>query len=154
MSPLEARRVAIGGDHTTVAYKRSLVAFLEEELRVEVEDVGTHTTDSCDYPDLAAGVARAVATGRCERGIVLDAAGIGSAMAANKIPGIRCAVCHDLATTRNARLHNDANLLSLGTRVVNVGFARTLVRTFLTTAFEGGRHQRRIDKITRLEGSR
>jgi ribose 5-phosphate isomerase B len=146
--------VAIGGDHTTVAFKAALRRFLEEELRSSVEDVGTHTEASVDYPDLAAAVARAVASGRCERGIVLDAAGIGSAMAANKIPGIRCALCHDLATTRNSRAHNDANLLALGTRVVNPGFARTLVRVFLTTPFEGGRHQRRVDKITKLETGR
>jgi ribose 5-phosphate isomerase B len=104
-----------------------------------------------DYPDFAAAVAREVATGRCERGIVIDAAGIGSAIAANKISGVRCAVCHDDATTLNSREHNDANVLSLGAKVVHRGAAVKMARLFLTTEFGGGRHQRRVQKIRARE---
>jgi ribose 5-phosphate isomerase B len=104
-----------------------------------------------DYPDYAAAVAREVAAGRCARGIVIDAAGIGSTMAANKVDGARCALCHDDATVRNAREHNDANLLALGARVVNRGLAVRMVRLFLTTPFGGGRHERRVRKIMALE---
>jgi ribose 5-phosphate isomerase B len=104
-----------------------------------------------DYPDYAAAVAREVAAGRCARGIVVDAAGIGSAMAANKIAGVRCALCHDDRTVVNGREHNDANVLSLGARTVNRGLAQRLVRLFLTTPFAGGRHERRVQKIMALE---
>jgi ribose 5-phosphate isomerase B len=116
-----------------------------------VHDCGTHSTEAVDYPDYAAAVAREVASGRCARGIVVDAAGIGSSMAANKIPGVRCALCHDDATTMNAREHNDANVLALGARVVHRGLATRLVRLFLTTPFGGGRHERRVQKIMALE---
>ena len=151
----EARRsVALGSDHAGFALKRQLKAYLAEELSVDVVDCGADSPDSVDYPDIAAKVAREVIAGRCGRGIVIDGAGIGSTMAANKLPGIRCALCHDLFTVQNARRHNDANILALGSNVVNAGFARTLVRRFLSTPFEGGRHARRVDKITRLERDR
>jgi len=104
-----------------------------------------------DYPDYAAAVAREVAAVRCSLGIVVDAAGIGSAMAANKIAGVRRAVCHDDRTVLNSREHNDANLLSLGARIVNRGLAQRLARLFLTTPFAGGRHERRVQKIMALE---
>jgi ribose 5-phosphate isomerase B len=107
-----------------------------------------------DYPDFAAAVAREVAGGSCRFGIVVDAAGIGSTMAANKVPGTRCALCHDLLTVTNSREHNDANVLALGARVVNPGMARRLVQVFLATPFAGGRHERRVRKIMELEGRR
>jgi ribose 5-phosphate isomerase B len=143
--------VAIGGDHGAFRLKQQLVRYLEEELRYPVVDCGTHSEESVDYPDIARDVALAVAEGRAWRGIVLDAMGIGSGMAANRLPGVLCAVCHDVATVKNAREHNDANVLSLGSRVINPGEARRLVRTFLATAHGGGRHARRVAKIKALE---
>lgn len=148
--PLE-RSVAIGSDHGGFELKEVLKRFLVDELNWHVHDCGTHSTEAVDYPDFAAAVAREVAGGRAARGIVIDAAGIGSAIAANKVAGVRCAACHDDATALNSRLHNDANVLSLGARTVHRGQALRIARLFLTTAFEGGRHERRIRKITALE---
>jgi len=148
------RRVAIGSDHGGYALKEILRRAIGDEMGWEVVDCGTHSTDAVDYPDYAAAVGREVASGRCARGIVVDAAGIGSTMAANKVPGVRCALCHDDATTANSREHNDANVLALGARVVNRGLATRLVRLFLTTPFGGGRHARRVQKIMALEGGR
>ena len=147
-----ARRVAIGADHGGFELKEILKQAIAEEMGWQVHDCGTHSTDAVDYPDYAAAVAREVAAGRCARGIVIDAAGIGSTMAANKVDGARCALCHDDATVRNAREHNDANVLALGARVVNRGLAVRMVRLFLTTPFGGGRHERRVRKIMALEG--
>jgi len=146
-----ARRVALGSDHGGFELKEVLRQYVAGELGWEVHDCGTYSTDAVDYPDYAAAVAREVAAGRCAFGIVVDAAGIGSGMAANKIAGVRCAVCHDDRTTLNSREHNDANVLSLGSRVVNRGLAQRLVRLFLTTPFAGGRHERRVQKIMALE---
>ena len=146
-----SHRVAIGSDHGGYALKEILKRAIAEDLGWAVQDCGTHSTEAVDYPDYAAAVAREVAGGRCARGIVVDAAGIGSSMAANKIPGIRCALCHDDATAVNAREHNDANVLALGARVVHRGLATRIVRLFLTTAFGGGRHERRVQKIMALE---
>lgn len=145
------RCVAIGADHGGFELKEVLHRYIADELGWEVRDCGTHSTDAVDYPDFAAAVAREVAAGRCALGIVVDAAGIGSAMAANKIAGVRCAACHDDRTVTNSREHNDANVLSLGARVVNRGLAQRLVRLFLTTPFAGGRHERRVQKIMALE---
>jgi ribose 5-phosphate isomerase B len=146
-----ARRVAIGSDHGGFALKEVLKRAIAEDLGWAVHDCGTHSTEAVDYPDYAAAVAREVASGRCARGIVVDAAGIGSSMAANKIPGVRCALCHDDATAVNAREHNDANVMALGARVVQRGLATRLVRLFLSTPFGGGRHERRVQKIMALE---
>lgn len=145
------RRVAVGSDHGGFALKEVLKRFIVDELGWAVQDCGTFSTDAVDYPDYAAAVAREVASGRCARGLVVDAAGIGSAMAANKIPGVRCALCHDDATVLNAREHNDANVMALGARVVNRGLATRMVRLFLATGFGGGRHARRVQKIMALE---
>ncbi len=153
--PLSPRRVAIGSDHGGFALKEILRKAIADELGWEVHDCGTHSgTDAVDYPDFAAAVGREVASGRAARGIVIDAAGIGSTMAANKIAGVRCALCHDDVTVNNAREHNDANLLALGARIVNRGAAVRMVRLFLTTDFAGGRHERRVHKIMALEGPR
>lgn len=149
--PDAARRVALGADHGGFELKETLKRYVIEELGWTVHDCGTHSTEAVDYPDFAAAVAREVAAGRCARGIVVDAAGIGSAIAANKIAGVRCAVCHDDATARNAREHNDANVMSLGSRVVARGAALRLARIFLGTGFGGGRHERRVRKIESLE---
>jgi ribose 5-phosphate isomerase B len=145
------RRVAIGSDHGGFALKEILRRAIAEETDWDVHDCGTHSADAVDYPDFAAAVAREVASGRCALGVVVDAAGIGSAMAANKVPGARCAVCHDDATVLNSREHNDANILSLGARVVHRGTATRMVKLFLSTPFAGGRHERRVQKIMALE---
>jgi ribose 5-phosphate isomerase B len=150
--PVSPRRVAIGADHGGFALKEILRKAIADEMGWQVHDCGTHSDEAVDYPDFAAAVAREVAGGRAARGIVIDAAGIGSTMAANKIPGVRCALCHDDATVKNSREHNDANVLALGARVVNRGAAVRLVRLFLTTEFAGGRHERRVKKIMALEG--
>lgn len=153
--PLSPRRVAIGSDHGGFALKEILRKAIADELGWDVHDCGTHSgTDAVDYPDFAAAVAREVASGRAARGIVIDAAGIGSTMAANKIAGVRCALCHDDVTVNNAREHNDANMLALGARIVNRGAAVRMVRLFLNTDFAGGRHERRVHKIMALEGPR
>ena len=148
------RRLALGADHGGYELKEILKGYVRDELGWDVHDCGTHSADAVDYPDFAAAVAREVAAGHCSRGIVVDAAGIGSSMAANKIPGVRCALCHDDVTARNARQHNDANVMALGARVVNRGLAQRLVRLFLGTEFEGGRHERRVLKLMALERSR
>ena len=143
--------VAVGSDHSAVTLKQQIVRFLREELGHPVIDCGAPDENPVDYPDIARAVGRAVVSGKAERGIVIDAMGIGSTMAANKVPGVRCALCHDEATTRNAREHNDANVLALGSKVVNGGQARGLVRLFLATPHAGGRHARRVAKIRDME---
>lgn len=144
-------RVAIGSDHGGFPLKEILRRYLSEELGWSVHDCGTFSLDAVDYPDFAAAVAREVAAGRAARGIVVDAAGIGSTMAANKVAGARCALCHDAATVLNSRQHNDANILAMGAGVVHRGAAQRMVRLFLTTDFAGGRHERRVAKIMALE---
>jgi ribose 5-phosphate isomerase B len=146
-----ARRVALGSDHGGFELKEALKRYITDELGWTVHDCGAHSTAAVDYPDFAAAVAREVAGGRAARGIVVDAAGIGSTMAANKVPGVRCALCHDDASALNGREHNDANVLALGARVVNRGLAQRLVRLFLSTPFGGGRHERRVQKIMALD---
>lgn len=149
--PALSKRVAIGCDHGGLELKEILKRAITEELGWQVVDCGTYSTEAVDYPDFAAAVGREVASGRAARGIVIDAAGIGSTMAANKIAGVRCALCHDDATVRNGREHNDANVMALGARVVNRGAATRMVRLFLQTEFAGGRHERRVRKIMALE---
>jgi deoxyribose-phosphate aldolase len=143
-------RVALASDHGGYELKEYLKQFLAE-AGYEVDDLGTHSTDSVDYPDFAQAVAQAVASGTAWRGVVVDAAGIGSAIAANKVPGVRAALCYDRATARNSREHNDANVLTLGGRLIPPEEAREIAAVWLETTFGGGRHQRRIDKITALE---
>jgi len=145
--------VAVGSDHSAVTLKNQIVRFLREEMGSPVIDCGAYDENAVDYPDIARAVGRAVTSGAAQRGIVIDAMGIGSTMAANKVAGVRCALCHDEATTKNAREHNDANLLALGSKVVNVGQARALVRLFLTTPHAGGRHARRVAKIKDMEAA-
>src|SRR5882672_5884847 len=121
--PVSPKRAAIGADHGGFALKEILRRAITEELGWQVHDCGTHSAEAVDYPDFAAAVAREVASGRAARGIVVDTAGIGSSMAANKVAGVRCALCHDDSTVLNAREHNDANVLALGAKVVNRGSA-------------------------------
>ena len=146
-------RIAFGADHGGFALKASLVRYVRE-LGYEVEDVGTTSREPVDYPDFAVAVARQVASGACALGVVVDGAGLGSCMAANKVRGVRAATCHDEVTVRNSREHNNANVLALGSSVVNAGYARRLVRIWLETPFAGGRHTRRVDKIDALDRER
>ncbi len=141
--------IAIGCDHAAINLKKAIMAHLDEQ-GIAYINLGTDG-DPCDYPDMAKAVAEKILSGECERGILLCGTGIGMSMAANKIPGIRAAVCNDCFSTRYTRLHNDANILCMGERVIGQGLALELVDIFLTTGFEGGRHQRRVDKITALE---
>ena len=143
-------RIAIGSDHAGYDLKQHLIAVLQRDGH-EVSDHGTHSTESCDYPPICAAVGRAVRDGAADLGIVLGGSGQGEQLAANKVRGVRAALCNDLYTARMARAHNDANVLSMGARVVGVGLAEEIVATFLSTPFEGGRHQRRVDQLTALE---
>jgi ribose 5-phosphate isomerase B len=147
----ETGRVAIGADHGGFALKEMLREYLADELGYNVLDVGTHSDASCDYPDYALKVARAVSSGECGFGIMIDGAGIGSSMAANKVPGVLAACCHDVKTAVNSREHNNANVLTMGSGVVGRGLARQMVRVWLATDFGGGRHERRVRKILDLE---
>ena len=143
-------RIAIGSDHAGFDLKQHLVTFLTLQGH-EVDDQGTHSAESVDYPEICAGVGRTVRDGDADWGIVLGGSGQGEQLAANKVRGVRAALCNCLYTARMAREHNDANVLSMGGRVVGIGLAEEIVTTFATTDFEGGRHQRRVDQITALE---
>ena len=143
-------RVTIGSDHAGFALKQHLVGTLTK-LGHEVVDLGTDSEEPVDYPPICAAVARAVASGETDRGIVLGGSGQGEQIAANKVRGVRAALCNDLYTARMSRQHNDANVLSIGGRIVAAGLADEILALWLDTPFEGGRHQRRIDQITEIE---
>jgi ribose 5-phosphate isomerase B len=143
-------RVAIGSDHAGFTLKEELKDLLGE-LSHEVRDFGTHSLDPVDYPDFIVPTAEAVANGQCDRGIVLGGSGNGEAIAANKVPGVRCTLCWESYTARVAREHNNANVLSLGARVIGVEVAKEIVRVWLATEYAGGRHQERLDKIRAVE---
>jgi ribose 5-phosphate isomerase B len=143
-------RVAIGADHAGFTLKEELRSFLANEGH-EVLDLGTASEDPVDYPVVCFDVARAVVGGDAERGIVLGGSGQGEQIAANKVDGIRAALCHDLWMARMSRAHNDANILSMGGRVVAPAYAKEIVREWLATPFDGGRHERRIEGIARIE---
>jgi ribose 5-phosphate isomerase B len=149
-SGAERETIAIGADHGGSAMKDAIAKMLTE-AGYAVRDCGTHGTDPVDYPDIAHDVARLVADGTCKWGIILDGAGIGSCMVANKVPGIRAALCHDLSSARNSREHNHANVLTLGARFIGDGLAIEIVRAWLGTAWAPGRHAARVDKITAIE---
>ena len=144
-------KVSIGCDHGALALKNKVVSHLEGK-GYEVVDFGTHTNASCDYPEFAAAAAKAVASGECEKGIVLCTTGIGVSISANKIDGIRCALLSDVWSAKMTRLHNDTNVMALGAGVVGENLALEIVDTWLGTEFSGDeRHQRRIDKVMALE---
>jgi ribose 5-phosphate isomerase B len=146
-------RIAIGADHAGFALKQHLIGTLNR-LGHDVDDRGTHSEAPVDYPDICANVGRLVASRAADRGIVIGGSGQGEQMAANKVPGIRAALCNELYTARMSRLHNDANVLAIGARVVAPGLADEIVTLWLNTVFEGGRHQRRVDQIAALEKQR
>ena len=145
-------KVTIGSDHGAVALKEEVKMVLKEFADLEIHDVGTFSTDPVDYPEIAEKVCNEVVNGVSDRGILLCGTGIGMSIAANKIKGIRCALCSDVYSAKMSREHNDANVLALGGRVLGFGPADEIVRAWLTTDFSGAaRHQRRINKITNLE---
>ena len=143
-------KIVIGSDHAGFELKQHLAQTLKM-LGHDVDDLGTDSTEPVDYPPICADVARRVAKGEADRGIVLGGSGQGEQIAANKVRGIRAALCNDLYAARYSRLHNDANVLSIGGRVVGTGLAEEILRVWLTTEFEGGRHQRRVDEIAEIE---
>ena len=144
-------KIAIGCDHGALELKKLMIAYLEK-LGHEIKDFGTHTLDSCDYPDFAAPAARAVASGECEKGIVLCTTGIGVSITCNKIKGIRCALLSDVMSARMTREHNDTNMMALGAGVIDHDLALEIVKIWLGTEFSGEeRHQRRINKMMALE---
>ena len=147
-------KIALGCDHGALALKNAVAEHLTKK-GYEVEDFGTYTYDSCDYPDFAAAAAQAVAAGTCDKGIVLCTTGIGVSITANKVKGIRCALLSDVMSARMTREHNDTNMMAVGAAVVGQMLALEIIDTWLGTEFSGGeRHQRRIDKMMALENER
>ena len=143
-------KIALGTDHAGFRHKEAIKARLAAAGH-EVTDFGTHSEESVDYPDHIVPAARAVQSGRCDRAVVLGGSGNGEAMAANRLRGVRCALCWNLETAKLARLHNDANCLSLGARQVSEEQALAIVEVWLTEEFEGGRHRRRIEKLDAID---
>lgn len=142
--------IAIACDHAALELKAEVIKLLEDR-GLAYEDFGTYTADSCHYPIFGARAAQAVASGKCDRGILICGTGIGMSLVANKVKGIRCALCSDSYSARMTRAHNDSNMLAMGARVIGVEVAKEIVAAWLDTPFEGGRHQARIDMITALE---
>lgn len=143
--------IVIASDHGGFALKESLKAYIQNELGYEVRDFGCHSEEAVDYPDFAYLVAKAVANGNFTYGIIVDGVGIGSCMAANKVKGVRAAMCYDHFTAVNSKAHNDANVLTLGGKVIGDLLAKEIVKTWIETPFGGGRHGRRINKIMQIE---
>jgi ribose 5-phosphate isomerase B len=144
-------RIVIASDHGGFSLKEKLCQFIRKDLGHDCQDYGCYKEEACDYPDYAFLVAEAVANGLCDLGIMIDGAGIGSAITANKVPGVRAAVGNEIYTARNSREHNNANLLTLGSQVIGEGLAKEIVRVWLGTEFAGGRHARRVMKILEFE---
>ena len=142
--------IAVACDHAALEMKQYLLGLLDE-MGLTYHDYGTYSEDSCDYPVFAARAAKAVASGECDRGLLICGTGVGISLAANKVKGIRCVVCSEPYSAELSRRHNNTNMLAIGARVIGTELAGMIVRTWLTTDFEGGRHQRRVDMITALE---
>ncbi len=142
--------IAIGCDHGGITLKAEIMKHLDE-LQIPYKDFGTYTADSCDYPDIAEPVCAAINSGECDKGVLICGTGIGISMAANKIHGIRAALCHDAFSAKYTRLHNDSNIIAFGARVIGPGLALELLDIFLNTEFEGGRHAVRVNKMMALE---
>lgn len=142
--------IAIACDHAALEMKAEVIKILEER-GLEYEDFGTYTADSCHYPVFGARAANAVASGKCDRGILICGTGIGMSLVANKVKGIRCALCSDSYSAKMTRAHNNSNMLAMGARVIGIEVAKEIVAAWLDTPFEGGRHQTRIDMITAIE---
>ena len=142
-------KIAVACDHGGLNLKKALIEYLVKN-GYEYVDFGTNSTDSCDYPDYALPAAESVANGECDRGIVICSTGIGVSIVANKVPGVRCAHCHDTYCAKYTRYHNDANMLALGGRTTENELALEIVKAFLATEFEGGRHKRRVDMLDNM----
>ena len=142
-------KIAIGNDHPALELKRHIARYLEEQGH-EVVNFGTDTPESTDYPIYAARVAKAVVSGQCDKGVLICGTGLGISIAANKVEGVRCAVCSEPVSAELARQHNDANIIAFGARVIGPVMAEKIVDVFLNTEFQGGRHQRRVDMIMKL----
>lgn len=142
--------IALGADHGGFRLKEALKTFLTDK-GWQVDDCGTHGPDAVDYPDLAHAVARKVSSGQCRWGVIVDGAGIGSCMTANKVPGVRAALCYDLSSAKNSREHNHANVLTLGAGLIGEGLAKQIVETWLATPWGPDRHARRVQKISQVE---
>ena len=142
--------IALGSDHAGLPLKKEIIALLEE-MNIPYHDYGTYTSDSCDYAMFAQRAAKAVVSGECERGILCCGTGIGISIAANKVKGIRCCACSDCYSAKMCRVHNDANMLAFGARVIGEGLMCDIVDAFLNGAFEGGRHEKRVEKISEIE---
>ena len=142
--------IAIACDHAALELKAEVIKMLNDR-GLAYEDFGTYTADSCHYPIFGARAAQAVASGKCDRGILICGTGIGMSLVANKVKGIRCALCSDSYSAKMTRAHNDSNMLAMGARVIGVEVAKEIVAAWLDTPFEGGRHQARVDMITALE---
>lgn len=143
-------KIAVANDHGGLNLKNALLKHFDEQ-KIEYVNYGSDTTDAVDYPDYALKAAEAVASGECDFGIVICGTGIGVSIVANKVPGIRCGHCHDTFSARMTRMHNDANMLAFGERVIGAGLMIDIVDAFLNAEFMGGKHQRRVDKITAVE---
>lgn len=146
-------KIAIASDHGGYDYKQELIPYIES-LGHQVLDLGCHGPASVDYPDYGIPCAQAVARGEADRGLVICGTGIGISISANKVPGIRCALCTDPVMARLTREHNDANMLAMGGRIIGIELAKGIVQAFLSTEFSGGRHKTRIDKIAQYEANR
>lgn len=144
-------KVVIGSDHGGFSLKEEIKQVMDE-LHITYEDLGCHSADSVDYPDYAIPVAEMVASGKADRGILICGTGIGMSIAANKVKGIRCALVHDLFSAKATREHNNSNVLAMGERVIGPGLAREIAKVWLQTEYEGGRHERRVCKISDYEG--
>lgn len=142
--------IALACDHTAIAMKKEVMKLLDER-GLTYKDFGTYTDESCAYPVFGARAARAVASGECDRGIIICGTGIGISLAANKIKGIRCALCSEPLSAELTRRHNDANMLAMGARIIGMEMAKSIVRTFLDTPFDGGRHLARVEMLSKLE---
>lgn len=142
-------KIAMSCDHGGLELKESIKKYLEEQ-GIEILDLGTNTTDSVDYPEYGKACGEAVASGKAERGIVCCGTGIGISIAANKVKGVRCALCTDAHMAEMTRKHNDANILAMGGRIIDVETAKNITQTWLDTEFEGGRHQRRVDMLNNM----
>lgn len=143
-------KVAIGSDHAGLKLKEEIKQLLDE-MNIDYTDYGTHSEESVDYPDFAVTVAEKIANGEADRGIVICGTGIGVSISANKVKGIRCALVHDLFSAKATRQHNNSNVLAMGERVIGPGLARDIAKVWLETEYEGGRHERRVNKIAQYE---
>ena len=148
---MEIKTIGLASDHAGYELKEFVKQFLQSK-NIPFIDYGTHSTDSCDYPEFAEAAAKAVASGECDKGIVLCTTGIGVSISANKIDGIRCALLSDVWSAKMTRLHNDTNMMAIGAGFTGKNMAERMVEVFLSTEFEGGRHERRVNKMMELEG--